>query len=57
VRCHEYAEKEESMAAEILLWTANAAGLIAPAVPWRGELRRLRHIGSSPWSEVRVERR
>jgi hypothetical protein len=32
------------MAAGILLWAANAAGLIAPAVPWRGELRRLRHI-------------
>ncbi|WP_063125261.1 hypothetical protein [Nocardia fusca] len=32
------------MAAEIPLWAANATGLIAPAVPWRGELRRLRHI-------------
>ncbi|MEV0105746.1 carboxylic ester hydrolase [Nocardia sp. NPDC050799] len=32
------------MAAEIVLWAANAAGLIALVVPWRGELRRLRHI-------------
>lgn len=32
------------MAAESLLWAANAAGLIASAVPWRGGLRRLRHI-------------
>ncbi|MET8799853.1 carboxylic ester hydrolase [Nocardia sp. NPDC004568] len=32
------------MAPEILLWAADAAGLIALAVPWRGGLRRLRHI-------------
>ncbi|MGA6207230.1 alpha/beta hydrolase family protein [Nocardia testacea] len=32
------------MAAEILLWAANAAGLIVPAVPWRGGTRHLRHI-------------
>ncbi|WP_433491627.1 alpha/beta hydrolase family protein [Nocardia grenadensis] len=32
------------MAAEILLWAANVAGLIALVVRWRGGLRRLRHI-------------
>ncbi|WP_030522745.1 alpha/beta hydrolase family protein [Nocardia rhamnosiphila] len=32
------------MAAEILLWVANAAGLLALVVPWRGKPRRLRHI-------------